>query len=88
LLEGRLSLVDKPAAKYALQIRLEEYTDYATRNSRGVASTGFIMFSVCTLPHNDMRKDCQNLTFYYFGRESRVAMFRRAVGTWLDLILE
>ena len=85
----RLSFIDNSAdAQYGLSVRLEEYTDYATRNSRGRPATGFIMFATCKLPLTEVTESCQNLTFYYFGRESRMEMFRRATEAWSELVIE
>jgi hypothetical protein len=89
LLASNLSFVDNPAeAQYELHVRLEEYTDYATRNSNRRPATGFVMFAICILPFKETSESCQNLTFYYFEGQPRLTMFRRAAEAWLALIIQ
>ena len=88
LFASRLKLVDNPAeAQYDLKIRLEEYTDYATRNSKGLPATGFVFFSICVLPIKETSESCQHLMFYYFEGQPHLAIFRRAAKAWLDLVI-
>ena len=88
LLAEQLSLVGEAApAQYKLGIRLYEYTNYSIRAAGGRPAVGFIMFALCVLPFKETSESCQQLTFFYFDKEPRLTMFRRAASEWLALVV-
>src|ERR1051325_9268786 len=69
-LGARFRLVAKEDdANYSLQIRMEEYVDYALRNPRREPAQGFVMASICRYPITEMDSDCGNYQYFFFTKE-------------------
>jgi hypothetical protein len=88
LLRRKLTVVqDKASANYLVQIRMEEFVNYAVRSARREPARGFVMSSICKFPIRDVATDCENLTYYYFHNHEQLALFRRLFSMWLGTVI-
>jgi hypothetical protein len=87
-LKNNFILVDKrQEAEYILRIRMDEYVDYAIRNPEKSPALAFILFGVCITPVSAVEKDCYNLTFYFFRKNSLAVIFDNAFHMWINRIV-
>jgi hypothetical protein len=82
-LGANLAIVNtKEQANYLIQIRMEQYTNYALRNLRGEPSRGYVMISLCRFPLNE--SNCENLQYIYFKSYEPADIFSRVLSLWLE----
>jgi hypothetical protein len=77
----------KEDANYLVQIRMEEFVDYATRNPRGEPAQGFVMSSICKYPIIDIEADCGNTEYDYFHKGKKIEIFRRFFDMWIQALV-
>lgn len=79
---AQLHLVNsKEQANYLVQIRMEQFVNYAVRNPQGKPSLGYVMISLCRFPLNE--SNCENLQYNYFKLYAPSDIFSRVLGLWL-----
>jgi hypothetical protein len=87
-LAQKLKLVPKKEdSDYIVQIRMEQYVNYAIRNPHNKPSRGLVMASICKYPIREIGSDCQNIEYDYFYNASRTELFDRFFAMWIENLI-
>ena len=76
----------KEDANYLVQIRMEEYVNYAIRNPRREPAQGFVMSSICKYPIGEIDTDCGNTEYDFFYKGKRAEIFKRFFEMWVQTL--
>jgi hypothetical protein len=88
LLSDKLQLVsDKANANYFLQIVFERHKNYSIRNPKRDPAHGFILMGLCKYPIEDMPRDCESLTYFYFDNYKKTDVFTKVFHMWVDAVI-
>jgi len=82
-LGSKMQLVkNKDEANYLVQIRMEQYPNYAIRNPQQEFSRGFVMISICNFPIKNIGENCENLQYDYFRDYNAKEIFSSVFRAW------
>jgi len=74
-------------SQYTLSIRMIERTNYAIRNAERKPSLGHVSFALCMYPPGKYEDSCQNLTYEFFQRYERSAVFDKVLNMWAERVV-